>query len=138
MQHRSATFPSAAPNNFARWPDARERARVRPRSTGQLWQTGALVGKPAGLFVSTAIQGGGQETTLLTAVTQLAAHGMVYVPMGCSFGAPQFANDEVRGGSAYGCGTFANGDGSRMPSERELAFAKHQGAYMASFVKRLN
>jgi NAD(P)H dehydrogenase (quinone) len=33
-------------------------------STGQLWQTGALVGKPAGVFFSTATQNGGQETTV--------------------------------------------------------------------------
>ncbi len=45
---------------------------------------GALVGKPAGLFTSTACQGGGQETTLMTSVTQLAHHGMVYVPIGYS------------------------------------------------------
>jgi len=32
-------------------------------STGALWQTQALVGKPAGIFVSTGSQGGGQETT---------------------------------------------------------------------------
>ena len=73
----------------------------------------------------------------MTAVTQFAHHGMPFVPIGFSFGGPQFMNDEVRGGSAYGAGTFANGDGSRMPTERELAMAKHQGAFMASFVKRL-
>jgi NAD(P)H dehydrogenase (quinone) len=107
-------------------------------STGQLWQTGGLVGKPAGMFVSTATQGGGQETTILTAVTQFAAHGMPFVPIGASFGGPQFMNDEVRGGSSFGAGTFANGDGSRMPTERELAMATHQGAFMAAFIKRLN
>jgi NAD(P)H dehydrogenase (quinone) len=32
-------------------------------STGALWQTGALAGKPAGIFTSTGSQGGGQETT---------------------------------------------------------------------------
>jgi NAD(P)H dehydrogenase (quinone) len=107
-------------------------------STGQLWQTGGLVGKPAGMFVSTATQGGGQESTILTAVTQFAAHGMPFVPIGASFGGPQFLNDEVRGGSSFGAGTFANGDGSRMPTERELAMATHQGAFMAAFIKRLN
>lgn len=44
-------------------------------ATGSLWQTGALVGKPAGTFFSTATQGGGQETTALTFVTQLTHHG---------------------------------------------------------------
>jgi multimeric flavodoxin WrbA len=55
-------------------------------STGGLWQSGALVGKPAGIFVSVATQGGGLETTALTAVTQFAHHGMVFVPTGYSFG----------------------------------------------------
>ena len=49
--------------------------------TGGLWQSGALVGKPAGFFFCSGSQGGGQETVALTAITQLAAHGMVYVPI---------------------------------------------------------
>ena len=53
-------------------------------STGGLWQAGALVGKPAGVFFSTGTQNGGQETTALTFVTQLAHHGMVFVPLGYS------------------------------------------------------
>jgi len=32
-------------------------------ATGGLWRTQALAGKPAGLFISTGSQGGGQETT---------------------------------------------------------------------------
>ena len=32
-------------------------------STGQLWKEQQLAGKPAGFFVSTGTQGGGQETT---------------------------------------------------------------------------
>lgn len=32
-------------------------------STGQLWKEQKLAGKPAGFFVSTGTQGGGQETT---------------------------------------------------------------------------
>ena len=35
-------------------------------ATGSLWSKGALVGKPVGLFTSTASQGGGQESTILT------------------------------------------------------------------------
>jgi len=42
--------------------------------TGGLWMKGKLVGKPAGMFVSTGTQGGGQETTALTFVTQLVHH----------------------------------------------------------------
>jgi len=106
-------------------------------ATGQHWQKGTLVGKPATMFTSIATQGGGMETTLMTAVTQLAHHGMIYVPVGYSFGAALFDNSTVRGGSAWGAGTLAGADGSRQPSETELAFAKHQGTYFAKVVLKL-
>ncbi|PKI60897.1 hypothetical protein CRG98_018722 [Punica granatum] len=86
-------------------------------STGQLWREQKLAGKPAGFFISTGTQGGGQETTAWTAITQLAHHGMLFVPIGYTF-------------------VFA-GDGTREPSETELALAEHQGKYMATVVKRL-
>ncbi|KAL7090346.1 hypothetical protein ACP275_12G035200 [Erythranthe tilingii] len=106
-------------------------------STGQLWREQKLAGKPAGFFVSTGTQGGGQETTAWTAITQLAHHGMLFVPIGYTFGAGMFKMDSIRGGSPYGAGVFA-GDGTREPSETELALAEHQGKYMAGVVKRLS
>lgn len=104
-------------------------------STGGLWKEQKLAGVPAGFFVSTGTQGGGQETTAWTAITQLAHHGMIYVPIGYTFGAGMFKMESVRGGSPYGAGVFS-GDGSREPSERELELAQHQGKYMAMMVKR--
>jgi len=105
-------------------------------STGQLWQKGTLVGKPASIFFSTATQGGGQETTALTTVTQLTHHGMLFVPIG--YGNPSLFNmDEVHGGSAYGAGTFAGGDGSRQPTQLELGVASYQGRYFAGVVTAL-
>ncbi|KAB2603055.1 minor allergen Alt a 7-like [Pyrus ussuriensis x Pyrus communis] len=104
-------------------------------STGQLWREQRLAGVPAGFFVSTGTQGGGQETTAWTAITQLAHHGMVYVPIGYTFGAGMFEMDSLRGGSPYGAGVFS-GDGTRKPSETELAFAEHHGKYMAGIVQR--
>ncbi|PIN08887.1 1,4-benzoquinone reductase-like [Handroanthus impetiginosus] len=105
-------------------------------STGQLWREQKLAGKPAGFFVSTGTQGGGQETTAWTAITQLAHHGMLFVPIGYTFGAGMFKMETPRGGSPYGAGVFA-GDGTREPSDTELALAEHQGKYMAAIVKRL-
>ncbi|KAL5225069.1 hypothetical protein ABZP36_011708 [Zizania latifolia] len=105
-------------------------------STGSLWEKQRLAGKPAGFFVSTGTQGGGQETTAWTAITQIVHHGMLFVPIGYTFGSGMFKMDEIRGGSPYGAGVFA-GDGSRQPSETELALAEHQGKYMASIVKKL-
>ncbi|ORY93870.1 NAD(P)H:quinone oxidoreductase, type IV [Syncephalastrum racemosum] len=95
-------------------------------ATGKLWATGALAGKFAGTFFCTASQHGGQETTALTTVTYFAHHGMIYVPFGFAH-TSMFDNSEVIGGSAYGAGTVANGDGSRQPTEKELVIAKTQG-----------
>lgn len=106
-------------------------------ATGQLWTRNALLGKPAGIFVSTGTQGGGQETTAMTAVTQLAHHGMLFVPPGYSFGGSFFSNDATRGGSPWGAGTFAGADGSRQPSDAELGYAEHQGKYFADIAKKL-
>ncbi|KAL3820649.1 hypothetical protein ACJIZ3_006554 [Penstemon smallii] len=105
-------------------------------STGGLWKTQALAGKPAGIFYSTGSQGGGQETTPLTAITQLVHHGMLFVPIGYTFGAGMFEIEQIKGGSPYGAGTFA-GDGSRQPSELELGQAFHQGKYIAGITKKL-
>ncbi|KAI3665509.1 hypothetical protein L6452_44136 [Arctium lappa] len=105
-------------------------------STGKLWREQKLAGKPAGFFVSTGTQGGGQETTAWTAITQLAHHGMLFVPVGYTFGAGMFKMDSIRGGTPYGAGVFA-GDGTREPTDTELALAEHQGKYMAGVVKKL-
>ncbi|KAM0828161.1 hypothetical protein ACQ4PT_067729 [Festuca glaucescens] len=101
-------------------------------TTGGLWQSGARAGKPAGVFFATGTQGSGQETTALKAVTQLTHHGMLFVPVGYTNGAGMFAMDEVKGSSPYGAGTFAGADGSRLPSDAELALAEHQGKYFAA------
>lgn len=72
----------------------------------------------------------------LTAITQLVHHGMVFVPIGYTFGAGMFEMEKVRGGTPYGAGTYA-GDGSRQPSEFELELAFHQGKYFAVIAKKL-
>ncbi|KZV16039.1 hypothetical protein F511_26168, partial [Dorcoceras hygrometricum] len=105
-------------------------------ATGRLWQTGALVGKPVGMFTSTSGQGSGHETTALTAVTQFAHHGMIIVPVGYTFGEGMYVLDEIKGGSAYGAGTFTGRDGSRQPSDLELGHAFHQGKYLAGIFKK--
>ncbi|KAG4960557.1 hypothetical protein JHK85_037990 [Glycine max] len=101
-----------------------------------LWHTQALAGKPAGFFSSTSSQGGGQEETPLTSVTQLVHHGMIFVPVGYTFGDGMYEMEKVKGGSPYGSGTVV-GDGSRQPSDLELAQAFHQGKYFAAIAKKL-
>ncbi|MCO5569964.1 hypothetical protein L7F22_023678 [Adiantum nelumboides] len=105
-------------------------------ATGGLWRSQSLAGKPAGIFYSTGSQGGGQETTALTAITQLAHHGMIFVPIGYTFGPGMFEMEQVKGGSPYGAGTFA-GDGSRLPTKLELEQAFYQGKYIAGISKKL-
>ena len=105
-------------------------------STGGLWGKNALLGKPAGVFFSTGTQGGGQETTALTFVTQLTHHGMIFVPLG--YATPKLFNmDEVHGGSPYGAGTLAGADGSRQPSTLEKEIAAAQGAHFGTIAVKL-
>ncbi|WP_428377408.1 NAD(P)H:quinone oxidoreductase [Lichenicoccus sp.] len=104
--------------------------------TGGLWARGALHGKVGAAFVSTASQHGGQETTLFSLITNLLHLGLVVVGLPYSFQG-QLKLDEVTGGSPYGATTIAAGDGSRQPSENELAGARFQGRHVAETAARL-
>ncbi|CCH46861.1 Flavoprotein wrbA [Wickerhamomyces ciferrii] len=106
--------------------------------TGGLWAKSSLQGKAAGLFVSTGTPGGGQEVTALNYLSTLTHHGIIYVPLGYGKAFPLLTNlDEVHGGSPWGAGTYAGGDGSRQPTKLELEIAHHQGAQFAEQVKKL-
>ena len=104
--------------------------------TGGLWQRGALEGKVGAAFTSTATQHGGQETTLLSIITNLLHFGMVVVGLPYSFKG-MMKVDEVVGGSPYGATTIADGDGSRQPSTVELAGARYQGEIVARTAVKL-
>ena len=105
-------------------------------ATGGLWFTGKLIGKVGGAFTSTATQHGSQETTLFSIITNLLHHGMIVVGLPYSFQGQQRL-DEVTGGSPYGATTITGGDGSRQPTENELAGARHQGELIAQTAKKL-
>jgi NAD(P)H dehydrogenase (quinone) len=103
---------------------------------GGLWMRGALHGKIGGAFASTGTQHGGQETTLFSIITNLLHFGMTIV--GLDYGhTGQMMTSEVTGGSPYGATTIASGDGSRMPSENELAGARYQGRRIAEVAAKL-
>lgn len=104
---------------------------------GGLWARGALNGKVGSAFVSTATQHGGQETTLFSLITNMLHFGLVVVGLPYSF-AGQMDNSQVTGGSPYGATTIANGDGSRQPSENELAGARFQGKHVAEVAAKLH
>eukprot|EP00892_Ulva_mutabilis_P011955 jgi/Ulvmu1/9131/UM005_0227.1 len=106
-------------------------------STGSLWQKAVAAWLQVTFFTSTATQGGGQETTIMTALTQAVHHGMIYVPLGYTAGPKMFSLDAPQGGGPWGAGTFAGADGSRQPSENELAIATSQGSYFAGKAKLL-
>ncbi len=104
--------------------------------TGGLWMKGALAGKVGSVFTSTATQHGDQETTITSFHTTLMHHGMVVV--GVPYTCAELMNmDEITGGSPYGAATLAGGDGSRQPSENELAIARFQGRHVADIAAKL-
>jgi NAD(P)H dehydrogenase (quinone) len=104
--------------------------------TGGLWAKGALVGKVGGAFVSTASQHGGAETTLFSVLTSLMHHGMITV--GLPYAYPGLVKmDEVTGGAPYGASTIAAPDGSRQPTENELAGGRFQGRHIAEVTAAL-
>jgi len=105
-------------------------------ATGQLWANGTLVGKVGSVFVSTATQHGGQESTILSFHISLLHHGFVIVGLPYTFQG-QMRIDEITGGSPYGASTIAGGDGSRMPSENELEAARFQGKHVATIASKL-
>ena len=104
---------------------------------GGLWMRGALHGKVGSAFTSTATQHGGQEVTLFSIITNLLHFGMTIVGLNYGF-AGQMKLDEVTGGAPYGASTITGGDGSRQPSENELAGARYQGRVIAETANKLH
>jgi NAD(P)H:quinone oxidoreductase type IV len=104
--------------------------------TGGLWAQNTLVGKVGSAFTSSATQHGGQETTIISTYITLLHLGMIIVGMPYSETGQTIMN-EITGGSPYGASTITAGDGSRMPSENELAMARFQGHHVATITKKM-
>jgi NAD(P)H dehydrogenase (quinone) len=102
-------------------------------STSELWLSGRLVDKPAGVFTASSSAHGGQETTLLSMMLPLLHHGMLIV------GVPytETALFETRtGGSPYGATHLATAWNETLsPDEQHLAHAL--GARIARLALRL-
>ena len=105
-------------------------------ATGQLWATGALVGKVGSVFASSNTQHGGQEATILSFHITLLHQGFVIVGLPYTYQG-QMRMDEITGGSPYGASTIAGGSGERMPSDNELAAARFQGRHVAMIASKL-
>ena len=122
-----------APTRFGRMPSAMSSFWEQ---AGQLWVSGALVGKVGGAFSSSATQHGGNEATLFSIIANLMHFGMVIIGLPYSY-AGQMTLDEIVGGAPYGATTIAGGQGQRQPTKLELDGARHQGGLIARTAAKL-
>ncbi|RJQ47793.1 MAG: NAD(P)H:quinone oxidoreductase [Gammaproteobacteria bacterium] len=102
--------------------------------TGGLWLSGALTGKPAAAFTSTASLHGGQETTLVSMMLPLLHHGMVIV--GLPYSEPDLTTTSS-GGTPYGASHWAGQDDKRPLSEEEKRLCRALGKRIAEMAQRL-
>ncbi|HYQ38275.1 MAG TPA: NAD(P)H:quinone oxidoreductase [Pseudomonas sp.] len=102
--------------------------------TSSLWLTGELVGKPAGVFTSTASLHGGQESTQLSMLLPLLHHGMLV----CGLPYSEAALLETRGGGTpYGASHHAGQDGKRALDQHEIALCRALGQRLARIAQKL-
>ncbi|WP_322978370.1 NAD(P)H:quinone oxidoreductase [Pseudomonas sp. C11] len=102
--------------------------------TSNLWLTGELVGKPAGVFTSTASLHGGQESTLLSMLLPLLHHGMLL----CGLPYSESALLQTQGGGTpYGPSHHAGSDGKRPLDEHEVALCRALGTRLARIAQKL-
>ncbi len=102
--------------------------------TSALWMSGALSGKPAGVFTSTGSLHGGQETTLLSMMLPLLHHGMVIT--GLPYTEPELLQTR-EGGTPYGPSHLAGPD-SRLPlSDAERNLCRALGRRLATLATAL-
>jgi NAD(P)H dehydrogenase (quinone) len=96
--------------------------------TSNLWLTGALVGKPASVFTSTASLHGGQETTLMSMLLPLLHHGMLVTGLPYSESA---LIETSGGGTPYGASHHAGADGKRPLDQHETTLCRALGQRLA-------
>ena len=103
--------------------------------TALLWQRGALAGKPACVFTSTASLHGGQETTLVSMMLPLLHHGMLV--MGLPYTLAEL-NATRSGGTPYGASHLAGIADDQPITDAERALCIAQGKRLAEVVIKLN
>jgi NAD(P)H dehydrogenase (quinone) len=102
-------------------------------STGSLWVSGALAGKPAAVFTSSQTLHGGQEATLLSMMLPLLHHGMYLVGLPYT----EIALNQTRsGGTPYGASHVALTPGGSL-TEHEKVLAQALGRRVAALAVRL-
>jgi NAD(P)H dehydrogenase (quinone) len=103
--------------------------------TGAEWFSGAMVGKPAAVFTSTAALHGGQESTLLSMMLPLLHHGMLMVGLPFTEGA---LIHTAGGGTPYGASHYSGWQGGRELDADELALCRALGKRVAETAIKLN
>ncbi len=103
-------------------------------STSDLWLGGALSGKPAGLFTSTASMHGGQESTLLSMMLPLLHHGMLI--SGIPYSETDLLNTQS-GGTPYGASHLAGSDGKQAITDEEKRLCRALGRRIAAVALKL-
>lgn len=102
--------------------------------TSKEWLSGALEGKPACVFTSTASMHGGQESTLLSMMLPLLHHGMLIC--GLPYSLPELHTTKT-GGSPYGVSHLADKLTPNKLSHDEIALCIAQGKRLASIASKL-
>jgi NAD(P)H dehydrogenase (quinone) len=103
-------------------------------STVAEWASGALVGKPAAFFTSTATMHGGQETTLVSMMLPLLHHGAVIVGLPYT---EATLNTTTSGGTPYGASHVSGSDGERAITDHERELARALGRRLATIAAKL-
>jgi NAD(P)H dehydrogenase (quinone) len=104
-------------------------------STSALWLKGALCGKPAAVFTSTASLHGGQETTLVSMMLPLLHHGMLIV--GLPYSAPELLTTTT-GGTPYGASHLAGAAADLPVSDDEKKLCLLLGQRLAETALKLS
>ena len=102
--------------------------------TAAQWHAGALAGKPAAVFASTATLHGGQEATLLSMMLPLLHHGCLL--LGLPYTEPRLSTTES-GGTPYGASRWSGESEPRALTEDESALARALGRRLAQTARRL-
>jgi NAD(P)H dehydrogenase (quinone) len=103
-------------------------------TTAAEWISGALAGKPAGVFTSTSTQHGGQETTLVSMMLPLLHHGMLIVGIPYTEAA---LNRTTGGGSPYGASHVSGTSDQHAIGEDERTLARVLGRRVAEVAAKL-
>ena len=103
--------------------------------TSDLWISGTLVGRPAGVFTSTATMHGGQESTLLSMMLPLLHQGMLITGVPYSEAA---LNETRSGGTPYGPTHVSGADNKTPLSEHEVQLCRALGQRLATLAQKLS